>query len=371
MALPKFLTDATILALKERGIERPLLLARRLAKKTIGMTGKIYPSGRFSLAWSGSKPKKPKDLERNYGCESAVWNLSQKDEFPRIASPRSEVACLSELPRIGTEVLPDLGSSDSAISRKRAKRGSRGITPRQSDLVRWGLKSLEVREGKDKLSFLTLTIPSVSDEYLELIQRGWSEIVRRVVEEIKRLLLRRGIETPIIGCTEIQEKRSNAESRVIPHLHLVFVGRSSKRSNWAVKPTEFRQIFRRVVESICGVSDYSYVSCENVQRVKLSAYRYLSKYLSKGSRSSLSSRPDIKWFPHSWVVVSRSIRSSYVRLTISGRDVAEYLLAEAFDPSNSKKVWKRPIEIESSIGWQTIGWFGFLLFWEIPCPAAS
>lgn len=116
---------------------------------------------------------------------------------------------------------------------KRARRGQKGLTPHGKMLVKNAASYLEKRHGKKNLSFLTVTIPSVSAEESKQISRCWSEIVRKFQQSITRHLSRQGLPPLVVGVTEVQEKRFERDGVLGLHLHLVFVG---KRPRGGVVP---------------------------------------------------------------------------------------------------------------------------------------
>jgi len=173
----------------------------------------------------------------------------------------------------------DIGLSNALNSRKAKKHGLKGISQAGRIAVREGCYMLGKEFGKKNLSFVTLTVP-YHGEYLKKINENWSKIVHRYYEEIGRFYQRKGVKFRYVSVTEIQEKRYKAYGECAPHLHYVCNGTFKK--DYIMKPREIRSVFKRVCERFIGETDVDWSACENVQRVKKDAGRYLSKYMSKG-----------------------------------------------------------------------------------------
>ncbi len=269
---------------------------------------------------------------------------------------------LQGLLRSGTAVVPDLGSSIASNSNKRAKRGSKGITPRQRDVLCWGANALERVYGKANLSFLTLTIPPLHPEDLESVKEKWSEVVDYVVIQIKRELNDAGIKSAVVGCTEIQLERLESTGVSYPHLHLVFRGRRDSHSHWAIEPRRFRTFWlrsiRRFLRHPCG----SWKSSENVQRVNKSVGGYLSKYISKCA-SKVCGVAGLDWHPSDWIIVSRRIRGLYESLSQGGYDTGIMLLDvvcnwKGVEGYKRPIVLRRPYEYEREVNGETLSYKG-------------
>jgi len=288
------------------------------------LSGKLRPSGRFSLIEIfRKKTKRVMTHEKEIQTPQALHTVSELDDtYSKLVG--GDFSPLREVSPGSTDDSGEFGLSDAAISPIRAKRGSKGINARQRDILCWGAATLERVYNRTNLSFLTLTLPELSPEDLANVQEGWSDIVNRVQLRIKEKLHGMGIETAIVGCVEIQLERFENSGRVYPHLHLVFRGRRDDRSDWAIKPHQFRQLWRRCVSKFLGTTEYSWSASENVQQVKQSVAGYLAKYVSKcGSKSGLGLLA--VWHPRDWIFVGRRIRRLYESLTLSGSYIADML----------------------------------------------
>lgn len=179
-----------------------------------------------------------------------------------------------------------LGSSNARILKNpcESRKKCLAMTKSMSRNIRNAAYILEEECKKDNLSFLTLTLPSVSQESLGKICHEWDTIVHRFFMWLKSALNKKNIEPLFVYCTEIQTKRLELRHEYAPHLHIIFRGRNGKKRNWAITPTMARREWVRCIKP-CIDEPFDQSALENLQRVKHSAGRYLSKYMSKGSNS--------------------------------------------------------------------------------------
>jgi len=291
--------------------------------------------------------------------EPETWRTADElDAARKLILQTGQVWIDSEHPP-SPEYLATLGLSDEAISPKRSKRGSKGINPRQRDILCWGASALEKVYQRKNLSFLTLTLPDMSPDDLLAIKSNWSDIVHRVQLRIKEKLHGMGIETALTGCVELQLERFENSGVLYPHLHLVFRGRRDSGSDWAIKPHQFRQIWRRCCGKFLRSEKYDWGASENVQQVKKSVAGYLAKYVSKCASKSgegmLSS-----WHPKDWIFIGRRIRALYESLTLSGQYVSEMLdkVVRSWEPGLG---YVNSVFIQSAaFGERRIGYSGWL-----------
>lgn len=163
-------------------------------------------------------------------------------------------------------------------SRKRLE----AMTKNMARNIRNGVYLLEQDYGKDLLSFLTLTLPDLSTEDLSKCCERWDYMTDQLLKSLRKQLLKKGIEFEYVYCTEIQVKRATIRKEYVPHLHIVFRGRSGKKKPWAITPSQIRQAWAGIIANVVAHTQFTKTALENLQRVKYSAARYLGKYLSKG-----------------------------------------------------------------------------------------
>jgi hypothetical protein len=288
------------------------------------LSGKLRPSGRFSLIQIfRKKTKRVMSHEKEIQAPQAMHTVSQLDDtYAELI--RGDFSSLREVPTGNPGSGPPIGLSDGAISPNRSPRGSKGINPRQRDVLCWGAATLERVYNRANLSFLTLTLPELSTDDLDALKANWGDIVNRVQLRIKEKLHGMGIETAIVGCVELQLERAENTGHIYPHLHMVFRGRRDSRSGWAIKPHQFRQIWRRCCCKFLGSTQYDWQSSENVQQVKRSVAGYLAKYISKCA-SKFGDGMLSAWTPRDWILVGRRIRALYESSTLSGAYISEML----------------------------------------------
>lgn len=212
-----------------------------------------------------------------------------------------------------------LGLSDARIftetpkaSRKRCLTMSKSMARN----IRQACYLLEESYGKNHLSFLTLTLPSLPSEAMTVIHNNWGKLIDQFLKWLRYALEAKGIPLEYTYCTEIQLKRQEKYHESIYHVHLLFRGRK-KKSNWAVTPSQIRKAWCRCIQNYYG-GDFQQSALENVQRVKKSAERYLSKYLSKGRNhihpQSANNADTLK--PIHWGGIARGVRRIIDRLTL-------------------------------------------------------
>lgn len=165
------------------------------------------------------------------------------------------------------------------------------MTKNMARNIRNSVYLLEKDYGKDQLSFLTLTLPSLSTDELALICDRWQDMTDQILKWLRKRLQSKGIELEYVYCTEIQSKRLQLRGEYAPHLHIVFRGRNGRKAPWAIAPKMVRKAWTGIIASIVNHRNFRTDALENIQRIKFSAARYLSKYMSKGACSTANVKP--------------------------------------------------------------------------------
>lgn len=321
--------------------------------------GKLWPNGEFGLGFQ----KRVDMRQKIHKTHSAFDNPKNPD--------RLAYACRMALSQQWCDEtgnsIPQLGLSPRIKSHKRAKRGSKGISSFGRKMVRNGAYLLQRRYGRSRLSFLTLTLPSVSVDESLRVSACWSEIVRKYLQALGRLLKSRLLPGEIVGCTEIQESRTARDGVLGLHLHLIFCGRKVGKG-WEVSYLEVRKLWKREIERVLG-RELDCSSVENLERVKHDAEQYLGKYMSKGLKSieSLVEMGFGEVLPSAWwsmtSTLKRSVKGSVQRLDGDRANLFVRLVengAEVF-------LYKKPVEISLGDGQAIkVGYFGKLLREFIP-----
>lgn len=172
-----------------------------------------------------------------------------------------------------------LGSSIAPNSKRAPRHGLNGLPAAGRKQISRALALLE--EMRPLLSFWTVTLPT---ESLNALCRAGTlpAFQDRVRKELARLLTRAGLPDLVVGVAELQPKRSRAEGRPCPHWHIVFQGRRTRGSAWALSREQLDGVIAAALAS-AGVRAHDLHSAGNVQQVKRSVRAYLSKYMTKGS----------------------------------------------------------------------------------------
>lgn len=340
-------------------------------------TGTVWGNGEFGLAVQ--KSFKLSVPLRSTGQETESWSLYRRI-LPDLRATvhggkegsyeRADL-CLEQRQPAHVEVsettFENLGLSLLANSHTRAKRGSKGITPYASKLVRNACVELEERFGKDRISFLTLTLPPIATDELHRVIAAWGEIVKVIHQWIRRRLVQSGLPPHIVGVTEIQSERFQRSGFLGYHLHLAFVGRQNHRG-WAILPHEFRSAWQRAVEARLARPEAvrSWRASARVERVLYSLEGYLGKYLTKGSREvkEVIQKCGEEFLVSAWHTISREVKEVVLKKRLRGNGKVFEFLAELCESDlDNIFIYKRKVYIEDGdfkIPW---GWTGKLTLW--------
>lgn len=195
----------------------------------------------------------------------------------------------------------------SASSRQR---GFKPQTTYSKRMVRNCIAKLERDYGRHNLAFATYTVPDLPDEDLEKLQDGWAEVNRQLMQAVSRDLEAAGIVPQIIYINEPQEERYEKTGKVFPHIHMVFQSRKSRYHEYAIPKERNTQIWQRIVSNVLG-RDIEIPYGADIQTIEKSAERYMSKYMSKGSKlaQEILNKCSVKWMPKSWWGATKSLRN--------------------------------------------------------------
>jgi hypothetical protein len=207
--------------------------------------------------------------------------------------------------------LSDIGLSDARILTEPLKSRKKlvSMTSNMGRNLRNAVYLLEERYGKEQLSFLTLTLPNLSREGLSSCCSHWDVMVNTFFKWLRTKLEYSLLELEYVYSTEIQPGRLRNRGEYAPHLHIVFRGRSRRNSPWAVSWLDCRNAWASIISRYVTES-FDARALENIQQIKKSAARYLSKYLSKGKNSipeSQENEAPIQQLHTQWGGMSRHI----------------------------------------------------------------
>jgi hypothetical protein len=258
---------------------------------------KIHPGGDFSY-WIG-EPVRCRVRHSPRGCHIPEIPYSRRDGKPNLnaeffllkywlgtySTYEEKPANYRVLPWIAAKIEDSIRRVEKAEAyqdSRKARRGRKGITSHGKRKIRDAGKCFNSLVSTSCTSFFTATIPSLGREDIIAVQREWSQVVRRFLQSIRRILKKEGLPLYYFGCTELQEKRSKKDGLLYPHLHLVFPGRH-ERGGWILTPSDLDELwFRALRYAIPSLSSGEMGSSCNVQRVNKSVEGYMAKYLSKG-----------------------------------------------------------------------------------------
>jgi hypothetical protein len=224
---------------------------------------------------------------------------------------------------------------------KRAKRGSKGITPYAKRSIRSCGVLLEENLGRKNLAFVTCTLPSLTESQNKQVCENWRPITRNFFQSLTRMLERKNLSTDYVQVTEIQEKRFTQWGQVCPHLHFVCQSRLHSREGWRISPADIQFLWQRALETCLDVSlDCRYAT--RIENPRKSLAAELGKYLSKGGKMirQIVDRGLGELLPSSWHGASRSLK----RLERSKRiertgEVATYLLTHLEALRDANEIW--------------------------------
>lgn len=319
-------------------------------------SGKIYPNGEYGLSRVRERPLHeicpvlPPDRWE-------VEAFSGRDEGGAIAIRYGREFWRGAVPPFGSSIR---FNSHTPKSSERKKRGMGGITPHGSKLVRNAAYKLEQDSGRGILSFLTLTLPSMSLEEWKLVLENWSQIVRILIQKLRRKLLSRNLSPSICGVVEIQEKRLSRTGELALHLHLVFQGRVVRKA-WSISPVEFQDMWSSsAIARVPSLGRLYWGASTRVESIRKSCEGYLGKYLSKGKKAVQAIPEEIReYLPSSWYVCTIELRRVVKRETRSGTEVGTLLISLLESDRETYFRTVRTIDITMPGGRNcTVGWYG-------------
>lgn len=303
----------------------------------MGIIAKIYPNGEASLYYERMLKKKgfeatPRRRDRQY-----KHYLKAKQKFGHEFALGMQNAARRGGAPLGLVTVPISTKSFSTPTT------TRGLTRLGARTLRQGAFLIEKDCGKDCVTFATCTLPVLTDEEYNLVEKDWSNIVDRLVKRLRYHLKKSGLSGDVIHVTEVHPKRSLNEGREIPHIHLVFQGRKRKKS-WSIAPKQFTKFWHRALQLKRITQKMCLSSCQ-MARVRKSVSRYLSKYVAKQQPKicSATSQSNLKKLSlKQWWGISDSLRDSVRQNT------------RVLSDSRTEDLW-RAHEKENSILWEYLG----------------
>jgi len=259
--------------------------------------GKLYPSGDLTLYTPPKERTPPKDTTPSPldGIDSYVDSDGKTQVFYDTIDPSP--MGLSE------------ATNPHRKEEPRHRQGLTGISGSAKRMLRSGTALLGKLFPRRWITFLTVTTPTITESENEIVNSNWSEMVRQLLQQISRELVRAGIKPEITYCDEVQEQRYRDTGIVGLHLHLVFQGKRSDRSGYAITPARIDKFWQAQLERVLGRSvDVS--ASNKLETPKKPLEKEISKYISKGGKLVAKIIADGKGhlLPSSWWGMTTSLK---------------------------------------------------------------
>jgi len=307
----------------------------RVHLRKSGLVAKLWPNGQIVFYHPKKERREPVEVERESATDSLL------DCIDRAYSGDERLAALRS---VG---LSNVANSDKSL--KPSRSGLSGITSLGKTRVRNAAYMMKADVGKHRLTFSTVTIPSMSTEEIAKLHVHWHKLIERYRLEVGRVLRSQGLPGEIVGVTEIQEQRYETTGFPVLHAHFLFVG-ASRNGGWALTPRRHDFIWRKCILSVCpaqyGPQPRFDASC-NLQSIKKDPAGYLSKYMSKGVEVTAKVVADGLewWLPKQWWNCSISLvrrMNKQIRLFSEG---ALWLMDRANDKDREMFSYYREVPI--------------------------
>lgn len=318
---------------------------------------KVYPSGRVTASkrrkFASDPPPKPLPFNEETEEDLRLLGALGLEQYSCIQAE------FGRSPTLGLSSVPNLSTTPPPL---RAKRGSNGISSASRQLVKDAATLLQDRYGKERLSFITHTIP---DPYVDAVHGNWAAILANLRRRYIRALQKAGLPQDLVMVTEYQEKRLAESGKAVLHLHIVMVGRYA-RKHWQWECEWFHNHWRECCEQYIqgGSCNTEWNAATRVESIRKNVADYLGKYMSKGVQAiGLVRNCGVSAFvPPSWHVLSQRLRRA-VRVATRHYEGAGATALYDWLRSNAGELLRfhRDIEIALPDGRAFIvGWYGDL-----------
>jgi hypothetical protein len=177
-------------------------------------------------------------------------------------------------------------------------------------MVRNVVARMERLHGKHNLAFATYTLPDLPEADMAHLRANWGDVAKALTKAIGRDLERAGIRPEWVYITEIQDERRKKTGVIAPHFHVVFQSRKSRYHPYAISKERNTELWNRVLSNALGRAIEAPFGA-NIQTIKKSAERYMSKYMSKGGNlaQKLIDKGQGNELPKQWWGASYSLRT--------------------------------------------------------------
>lgn len=305
-------------------------------------SGRIWPSGDFSLGYTKSSPDERLDC-RHPGDNPDGWFEGDPH---------------------GGDPLVLVNASNS--HKTRTPRGINGITGFGRKMLKSAVTQLFRDFPHHRPTFATLTLPDLPREIRQHLSANWAEVVRQTIQYLTRCLKAARVPQLVISCSEFQPKRLlNSGGEAYLHLHLVWPN-PPRRNAWAVDVLRFQVWFTRLISRLADYPLPCLCNCD-LKMAKSNCAFELAKYLSKGGAVLGKALEDLgpENMPHTYWNLSKAARDKVKSEVKTGRDIGSYLescLNYGFEFDCLDTLFARLRNIDLAIGEAliTVGWSGEL-----------
>ena len=221
-------------------------------------------------------------------------------------------------------------------------------------MVRNAIAKLEREHGKENMALTTYTVPDFPSPDMEAFRKGIAEVTRQLKQSIERDQVRAGIKPEVVYIVEIHEERYYRTGEIVPHIHVAFQSRKSRRHPYAISKERNTEIWNRAVSNVLG-RRVEMPSGARIEQVKKSLENYLGMYMSKGVKMAHHAIDNGKrqFLPKRWWGASLSLRQWVKEHTKMLSDNAKELIKEKYrefleDIKNSPFSWLHAHTIKST-----------------------
>ncbi|NQZ64314.1 hypothetical protein [Crocosphaera sp.] len=334
------------------------------------LKGTIHPDGFFTIGRvpNKKKGKQEADYDHRYGSQFKTLVWREQGDFEgcgmvtrveEIFSPNlSDQAGKGRGANIGLSSVRNSDTKKTTSSKGRegrvSRRGSKGITQLGRRRVIDAVTILEQTYGRKRLGFGTLTIPSMDDEAMAVINRYWHTCIESFQRYFRRHFKKLGVPSLLVGVTEVQMKRLENHGQFANHYHFVYPAKD-KNGGYYVSPNWVREVWGNVLNAVLK-KYYSDIPLEmgssvDLQMVKKSAKNYLSKYISKGKDDvkKLISEGYQSFLPRQWWGMTKAMRDEIKMTVINISSENCYFLLQNCDELKKMGVIKKLVASASIV----------------------
>jgi hypothetical protein len=320
-------------------------------------SGKIWPCQEFSLGYVSPRPDERLD-------ERPVEYCAPGDEGSEAAPVPLD---LRNVPN--SHNFPQCPLSAGSEGTKGAKRperyGRQGMTGYGKKMVKSIGALIDRHYPHHRTTFATITMPTLPTPLRRELAQEWPELVRQLLQWLRRRLERKGLPQVIVSVTEIQPKRLEAKGEGYLHLHMMWLNPPRGRGGWSVRVENLKAwVADWLIRKGLWEKD-SHVNVDT-RSVKGEKSRYLAKYASKGTAEIQEFAGDCGWdcVPSQWWNCTNKARRWVKEHLIEGRTAGELLdhfVNQVFEQDDfSDLYYIYQVEIELNGALLNVGWRGGL-----------